>query len=479
MLAQIVIGTVSAQNPEVALHVEANRTEIYENECVVITASLIVAFDRTVLVKFKDDLAQQAVLMHDRVVQDNVIKYMNNITAVKGERKDVYGKSYYSYKLLEMAMCPIANENIIVPKLKLTLLKLSHPEDKGENFDIYSEPLKVLVKKIDDNVVDSIYTNEFYKMIGDFHLSETVLKKDRWRVGDSIEYTLRIKGRGVGNMIESNVKNNPGIVFIPISIKSNDTIRYEDIRLEREFKFRIVFTQPGNYDLSRLVNWRYYSVEEEKTKLLASRAKFMVAGESSDSQKEIELEITEAREVVIALDVSESMLVQDYKPNRMEAIKYTLEEFVEKFKYNEPIIAYAGEAKSVSLDTLSKVNHTHFKSGTAIGEAIWEAVKIFKKHNVANKTLVIFGDGDSTAGFISADLAAKLANRYDIRIISVGVGNYGQVLFGLDYFGQERYVDKTYNENALRKIASITKGKFYKFENPEPILDILGSLMVK
>jgi Ca-activated chloride channel family protein len=182
---------------------------------------------------------------------------------------------------------------------------------------------------------------------------------------------------------------------------------------------------------------------------------------------------TEGIDIMLVVDISESMQIEDFKPNRLEAAKEVAKNFIMgRFQDRIGIVIFSGDAYSLSplttdYDLLSSyINDIDFdmieSRGTAIGSALAVATNRMRESTAKSKVLILLSDGDNTAGNIDPITAAELADAYNIKIYSIAVGKEGRVPFGKDFFGQPNYIENTLDETTLRKIAEIGSGQFYR-----------------
>lgn len=194
---------------------------------------------------------------------------------------------------------------------------------------------------------------------------------------------------------------------------------------------------------------------------------------------------TEGIDIMMLLDISESMLIEDFTPNRLESAKKVAKTFVKgRFQDRIGIVIFSGEAYSLSpLTTDYKLLQAYIdeikydlirKGGTAIGSALAVGINRLRDGGSKSKVIILLSDGDNTAGNIDPMTAAQLAHAYNIKIYTIAVGKDGQVPFGKDPFGNPRYVDNTLDETTLRKIANIGEGKFYRASSASALKNIFS-----
>jgi Ca-activated chloride channel homolog len=182
---------------------------------------------------------------------------------------------------------------------------------------------------------------------------------------------------------------------------------------------------------------------------------------------------TEGIDIMLVIDISESMQIQDFEPNRLEAAKQVARDFISgRFQDRIGLVVFSGDAFSMSPLTTdyellnANINTVTFdlieSRGTAIGSALAVGTNRMRESDSKSKVLILLSDGDNTAGNIDPITAAELARAYDIKIYTIAIGKEGRVPFGTDFFGRTRFVENTLDETTLREIAKIGEGKFYR-----------------
>lgn len=182
----------------------------------------------------------------------------------------------------------------------------------------------------------------------------------------------------------------------------------------------------------------------------------------------------EGIDIVFAIDVSTSMLAEDFKPNRLESAKEVTEQFINARKTdNMGIVVFAGEAytkcpstidHNILLELLSSVASGEIDDGTAIGDGLATAINRVKDSKSKSKVIILVTDGVNNMGAIDPLTAASIAAEYGIRVYTIGIGKQGyapypyQTPFGKQYQNVEVKID----EDLLRQIAKTTGGKYYR-----------------
>ena len=196
-------------------------------------------------------------------------------------------------------------------------------------------------------------------------------------------------------------------------------------------------------------------------------------------------------DIMIAIDVSASMLAKDLKPNRLQALKNVAEEFIK----NRPsdrigLVEYAGESytktpltldKNIILRSLSEVKYNNIiEGGTAIGMGLATCVNRIKDSKSISKVIILLTDGINNAGFIDPVTAAELAKEFNIKIYSIGLGTNGLALspIGIDDRGKFNYanVKVEIDEELLTQISEMTGGKYFRATNNSRLKQIYDDI---
>jgi Ca-activated chloride channel family protein len=203
--------------------------------------------------------------------------------------------------------------------------------------------------------------------------------------------------------------------------------------------------------------------------------------QSASSEKRVE---TEGIDISIALDISTSMLAEDFKPNRIGAAKNTAIEFIKERKNDRiGLVVFAGESftqcplttdHDVLINLFESIDSGMLQDGTAIGMGLATAVNRLKESKAKSKVVILLTDGVNNTGFVAPLTAAEIAETFDIRVYTIGVGSRGKAPYPFKTrFGtQYRNVKVEIDEEILRKIAETTDGKYFRATNNKALREI-------
>jgi Ca-activated chloride channel homolog len=194
--------------------------------------------------------------------------------------------------------------------------------------------------------------------------------------------------------------------------------------------------------------------------------------QSSSSWQDV---TTEGIDIVLCLDISGSMLAEDFKPNRLEASKKVAQNFLQG-RPNDRVglVIFAAESftqcplttdHSILLNLFQDVKTGMLEDGTAIGLGLATSVQRLKDSEAVSKVVILLTDGDNNAGSIAPMTAAEIAREFGVRVYTIGVGTRGTAPFPFtDPFGRTVYQDMEVriNEPLLKEMAQMTGGKYFR-----------------
>lgn len=196
---------------------------------------------------------------------------------------------------------------------------------------------------------------------------------------------------------------------------------------------------------------------------------------------------TRGIDIVMAIDVSGSMLARDLKPNRLEALKVVASNFV-KERPNDRIglVVYAAESytkspvtsdKTVILGALRSVKYDNIiQDGTAIGVGLGTSVNRLKDSQAKSKIVILLTDGVNNSGFIEPLTAANIAKEYGIKVYTIGIGTNGMAQFPYALAPNGEFLFRNMpveiDEKLMKGIAEITNGKYFRATDNSKLKEI-------
>ena len=196
-------------------------------------------------------------------------------------------------------------------------------------------------------------------------------------------------------------------------------------------------------------------------------------------------------DIVMAIDVSASMLARDLKPNRLEALKKVAVNFVDRRPNDRiGIVVYAGESftqtpitsdKGIIKRTISELKWGQLEGGTAIGMGLGSAVNRLKESTAKSKVIILLTDGVNNSGNIDPRTATELAKELGIKTYTIGIGTNGMAYFPwsrdprngkLQFRKQQVEID----EALLKEIASETQGKYFRATDNSSLKEIYDEI---
>ncbi|MEO8149366.1 MAG: VWA domain-containing protein [Bacteroidia bacterium] len=197
---------------------------------------------------------------------------------------------------------------------------------------------------------------------------------------------------------------------------------------------------------------------------------------------------TEGISIVLAMDVSGSMLAEDFKPNRIEAAKKVAMDFIDGRPNDQlGLVIFSGESftlcpittdHAVLKNQLTRANNEMLQDGTAIGEGLATAISRVKDAKTKSKVVILLTDGVNNAGSIAPLTAGEIAKTFGIRVYTIGVGKNGfapypmKTPFGIQYQDMEVQID----ESLLKEISNGTDGKYFRATGNTKLKEIYAEI---
>ena len=213
-------------------------------------------------------------------------------------------------------------------------------------------------------------------------------------------------------------------------------------------------------------------------------ALFVVVLARPQSSRNWENVTTEGIDIIIALDISSSMLARDFSPDRLEAAKNVAMEFISGRQYDRMgLVVFAGEAftqcplttdRAVLLNLFKDIKSGLIEDGTAIGNGLATGVSRLKDSEAVSRVVILLTDGENNRGEVAPMTAAEIAKTFGIRVYTIGVGSVGtapypvQTPFGIELRDMEVKID----EDLLTEMANVTGGRYFRATSNKKLEEI-------
>lgn len=199
---------------------------------------------------------------------------------------------------------------------------------------------------------------------------------------------------------------------------------------------------------------------------------------------------TQGTDIVLAMDISGSMLAQDFEPDRLEAAKEVATKFVNgRENDNMGVVIFAGEAltgipmttdRAALSNYISSIKFGMLEDGTAIGDGLATSINRIKDSKAVSKSIILLTDGTNNTGNVDPVTASEIAKQLGIKVYTIGVGTNGRAMMpsSVDYFGRISYSLQPVeiDEGTLRTIAENTGGKYFRATGNEVLRDIFEEI---
>lgn len=209
-------------------------------------------------------------------------------------------------------------------------------------------------------------------------------------------------------------------------------------------------------------------------------------------QKVLDEESREAEgiDIVIAMDISSSMLAKDFRPDRLSVAKVVAEEFIKKREFDRiGLVVFSGEAFSqcpvttdhkIVIDFIQRLNVGYLQDGTAIGMGIATGVNRLKESEAKSKIMILMTDGENNAGYIDPVTAAEVAREFGVKLYCIGVGSDGKAMGPVNRNLRGEYifgpVDVKIDEELLQQISQMTGGKYFRALDENSLINIYNEI---
>lgn len=249
------------------------------------------------------------------------------------------------------------------------------------------------------------------------------------------------------------------------------------------FKLSLDFVQIKKLDNNKPLLFQYLI---QLTFLIGVSYLIFALAKPTLGETDKEEDFSEGIDIVLAMDISGSMLATDFLPNRLEAAKSVAKDFIDGRKEDRiGLVAYEGEAYTACPATR---NHEFLKScvddlqsgwlntGTAIGTGLGTAVARLRSDSLKSKVIILLTDGESNRGEISPLEAAELAKNKNIRVYTIGVGSDQLMGNGINSIFGNNPLISSIDEKTLKKISKITNGEYFRAKDKNSLIEIYDKI---
>jgi len=193
---------------------------------------------------------------------------------------------------------------------------------------------------------------------------------------------------------------------------------------------------------------------------------------------------SEGIDIVLSVDISGSMLAEDFKPNRIEAAKATALQFIDGRPTDRiGLVIFSGESFTqcpITIDhqvlkaQLSQIKSGLLEDGTAIGMGLSTAVDRLRHAPGESRVVILMTDGVNNTGLIDPQTALEIAKAYEVRVYTIGIGTQGEALYPVQTpFGTQKQLQPVQiDETLLKQIAGETGGKYYRATGNQQLEEI-------
>ncbi len=194
----------------------------------------------------------------------------------------------------------------------------------------------------------------------------------------------------------------------------------------------------------------------------------------------------EGTDIVLAVDISSSMLATDLKPTRFEAAKETAKKFVSNRENdNIGLVVFSGESLSLMpltndqaalINAISGIKTDMLNDGTAIGDGLSSAINRLVSGKAKSKSIILLTDGTNNAGDVAPSTAADIARKKGIKIYTIGVGTNGSIQITDPYGFSTTTMETKIDEQSLKSIAKKTNGKYFRVTDSKALQKVFDEI---
>ena len=452
----------SFPEPQSRLRVIVDKTDIVFGESFRLT--ILYEVDETNQTSLRFEKAGDYVMEMARAVdQMGFIKNVQ-IDQVAGEQgTNAQGQPARQYRLYDALVKPDKTGVVEIPPFFIEIAQYQKTREEVFNFSPNTQ--KRLVPQYSEPISIDVLPNPLFPkatrppLAGNFTFTDSIAAGP-YSVGDTIDYTLTISGssQGADFLLPQPAPDNYRVLTRRIDYTESPG-QPDRPGFEKRYHLSLVPLERGKINLAHYFSWDYTPKGSQEGKQLGSTHQLKIRKKRRFKPASPDLDI------LLAVDVSESMYAEDYEPNRKGKAIELAEAYRTLFSEGR-VLAFAGSTEDVS-DRFSPELLDSIKietRGTAMGNVVWLGTESLAA-SAHKRAIIIIGDGDNSVGNISTLQASFLAKDRGVKIYSIGIGHTGKVKFGQDYFGRTQYVDNTFSSFSLKQLATLTGGKYFYLDD--------------
>lgn len=460
------------------------KKNLYVGECAIINYSFFLKDYAKLSYSFYD-LEGLVSRITENVSRTKAWIFLKPIEEIQGEHIKIDSNDYMMYNLFTASVCASKASTLLIDTVKLNMLvKESQVEIEKKIVPFTSKPLSIFVDPLP--ITDKSPTqSEYFSLTGKFKVTDSFSQMNL-QTRTEYKYTVSVAGTGFVFPLSPPILKLPGVKFKFANTIYEDAIVNDEYQSEIKFEYIVVFEKPGDYNFSKLIKLTAFNPKLKKFEDFSVQSKFKVRENTSLSfQNERNIGFNKF-DNFIAIDLSQSMMLEDYLPNRLGAVKNGVKNFLRNRRICDTgIITFTSKANQVSIQqkdscySLSLINALEFDEimpGTSIVDPIFLAVNSFDK-NDKEKKIIIICDGQSNAGNHSEKLIIDIAKKKNVKVHTIGVGNRGPVAFGKDSAGTANFIENTFDDRILKRISKSTGGSYQYAKNSDDITKSLIKIL--
>lgn len=464
------------EDPNIFLQVNADKSEVYPNEQIILTYDLFTRYDTRYECFAKEGRFRGFWVEFQELKQENA-----GMTVVEHE-----GKRFAKATVKKIALFPDApGKYVIDPGTAKASVRLE--SNDRENRMLESKPLEITVRDFPSSDIPASFTG----FSGSQLKIESSLQTTA-SASNTINLVLSIKGRGnLWGLKLPSVDLFPGFRLLNMTEETHTNWSGDSIEGNKKFVFSL---EPPSFGAMQVPSssYSYFDLSAKTYQTITTQPLAVETPSRGTNHTAVTSYYADGKPgVVILLDISGSMLAEDLQPgNRLLVTKNALKDFItQNQKARMGLKVFARDVLTIapladrSKDLLKNVESIQVGmtggDGTALGDAILDAVKELRKNKSKKNLIILLSDGSNNMGHLDPMTAADFAKQDHIMIYSIGIGKGGLVPFPVDdpAFGK-RYVQAEVNvdHETLSEMASLTDGKSFKAVNGQQLKSALETI---